>query len=88
MTTLGKKRTAGAKIAGLLVLVAIGYFAGVGVAAAVGSANPWTFGLIGIGPAIGGFYADTLGRRVRGGWHREVGGPMPSRRPPSGQPAP
>ncbi|GHG10994.1 MULTISPECIES: hypothetical protein [Amycolatopsis] len=35
--------------------------------AGLGSAEPWSFGLIGVGPAVAGYFADDLRRRVRGG---------------------
>ncbi|MEU4246630.1 hypothetical protein AB0F15_04395 [Amycolatopsis sp. NPDC026612] len=53
-------------MAGLAVAVVLGYFAGVGVAALLGSAEPWTFGVLGIVPALTGFFADDLRRRTRG----------------------
>jgi hypothetical protein len=67
MTTGVRKKSLLRRAAGLLLLMVLGYLVGVGVAAALGSADPWTFGLIGVGPAVGGFFADDLRRRVRGG---------------------
>jgi hypothetical protein len=61
-----KKRSPGARIAGLLVLTAIAYLAVAGVAAVFGSDDPWSYGILGIGPAVAGYYADTLRRRTRG----------------------
>ncbi|MET8845724.1 hypothetical protein [Amycolatopsis sp. NPDC004625] len=67
MTTGVRKKNGWARAAGLVLVVAVGYFAGVGVAAVFGAADPWAFGLIGAGPAVVGFFADDLRRRVRGG---------------------
>ncbi|MFJ7218159.1 hypothetical protein [Amycolatopsis sp. NPDC098790] len=61
-----KKRTVGSTIAIVLALTAIGYLVGVAVAALIGSEEPWAHGLFGIGPALAGYYADTLRRRIRG----------------------
>ncbi|MFB9685726.1 hypothetical protein [Amycolatopsis plumensis] len=67
MTTGVRKKNVWGRTAVLLVLVAAGYLVGVGVAAVLGSADPWSFGLIGVGPAVAGYFADDLRRRVRGG---------------------
>ncbi|MDS0138010.1 MULTISPECIES: hypothetical protein [unclassified Amycolatopsis] len=67
MTTGVRKKNGWGRAALLLVLLVAGYFVGVGVAAVLGSAEPWSFGIIGIGPALAGFFADDLRCRVRGG---------------------
>lgn len=67
MTAGVRQKNGWIRAAGLLVLAAVGYLAGAGVAAAFGAADPWAFGLIGVGPAVAGYFAGDLRRRVRGG---------------------
>ncbi len=55
-----------ARLLGLLLLAALGYLAGVGVSAALGVEDPWTRGIIGIGPPLGGALAEWIRRRSRG----------------------
>lgn len=63
MTESPPRRGWTARFLGLLALVALGYLAGVGVAAAFGADDPWTRGIIGAGPVLGGAVADSLRRR-------------------------
>ena len=65
MTTGTPKKPLWRRAAELLVLMAVGYFVGVGVAAAFGSPEPWNGGIVGIGPAVVGYFAGTPGRRPR-----------------------
>ncbi|WP_370971841.1 hypothetical protein [Amycolatopsis sp. cg9] len=59
-------RSRRSRLLGLLTLAALGYLAGVGVSAAFGVDDPWTRGIIGIGPALGGALAEWIRRRSRG----------------------
>ncbi|MCR6484686.1 hypothetical protein M8542_17810 [Amycolatopsis sp. OK19-0408] len=61
----GKQAVAGPRSAVVLALIAIGYLAGVAVAAVVGSAEPWAHGLFGIVPALVTYYAESWRRCVR-----------------------
>lgn len=55
------------RVLGVAVGVVLGYFAGVGVAAVLGLAEPWSFGILGIVPALAGFFAGDRRRSRRGG---------------------
>ncbi|UOX85427.1 hypothetical protein MUY14_26985 [Amycolatopsis sp. FBCC-B4732] len=61
-----RRRSLRSRVLGVLASVAFGYLAGVGVAAAFGVEDPWTRGIIGIGPMLGAAVAEPLWRRGRG----------------------
>ncbi|WP_410624263.1 hypothetical protein [Amycolatopsis sp. cmx-8-4] len=81
MTTPRSRRGWKRRAVGLLVLAALGYFSGVGVAYAFGKDDPWTRGVIGLGPILGVEVAGALttpGRALepfeRAEGHRRGGG--------------
>ncbi|MEU0791295.1 hypothetical protein ABZ342_14610 [Amycolatopsis sp. NPDC005961] len=61
------RRSRKARALGLLVLVALGYFAGVGVAALFGLEDPWTRGVLGAGPVLGAAAVEALRRQTPNG---------------------
>jgi peptidoglycan/LPS O-acetylase OafA/YrhL len=53
-------------VAKLLVLMALGYLAGVGISYAFDRTDPWISGLSATGPVLGGAVGSALVRRSRG----------------------
>lgn len=60
-----RRRSRKVRAVALLVLTTLAYFAGVGLSFAFGTADPWTHGVVGVGPVLGGAIADVLFRRSR-----------------------